>query len=480
MSLTVDEMAELNQRFQEMGAKPKFDTVNDLQGWMLQYLTSQGKLPEQAQKDNEDDKDDSASEPEVEVIKTQAGIGSYQQVPRVATFSGDVSSKGDTTFDLWKFEVDCLIKGGIHSEAVLCQAVRKSLRGDAAHTVKRLGADASLVRIMKKMQDVYGVIETGETLLAEFYTARQRSDEDVTAWGCRLEDLVDRARAQLQIPDQEVGDKLCSRFWEGLPQRLKDASRHLHNSIKDFDELRKSVRLIEREYKLADQTESQKKAQVKMTSVTDDSDSPSVKKLEGMVYKLSNQVEAMHKHMTDKGQGDGRDANLAAQVGQAQERGPGQGLGDPRGIGHDRFQGGWQRNPGPGQDGAGPPWQQYSYPRPPQQVGQQPPHFPQPAPVFQGQQGHPHQGQRAPQFQGQRAPPFQGQQNFPRPPRQSQDARFQGGNRLVCYKCNEEGHIRLDCPRRYEPTCWYCGRLGHRQPQCPELNYRDPLSQGGR
>lgn len=34
----------------------------------------------------------------------------YVQPPRIATFSGDDDSKGDTTYDLWKYEVECLQK----------------------------------------------------------------------------------------------------------------------------------------------------------------------------------------------------------------------------------------------------------------------------------------------------------------------------------------------------------------------------------
>ena len=29
-------------------------------------------------------------------------------IPRLPTFSGDPNSKGDTTYDLWKYEVQCL------------------------------------------------------------------------------------------------------------------------------------------------------------------------------------------------------------------------------------------------------------------------------------------------------------------------------------------------------------------------------------
>lgn len=294
--LSKTELDDLNRCFEEMGTKPNTSSVEDLQDWMVTYLAAQGKLPVAKEEPEQTfgDMDEEHGDEEFKTKRPQSGTG-YQQTPRLATFSGD-GDKSDASFDLWKFEVDCLIKAGVLSEAVICQA---------AHIVKRLGAEASIQRIMRKLEDVYGVVDAGETLLAEFYGAKQGKEEDVTSCGCRLEDLLDRATEQSQVKEKDTNEMLRSRFWGGLHQRLKDASRHKFDIIKDFDQLRKEIRSIEREYTLAEETgEAQRKAHLKMCAVTgDETDTSTVKKLEGIVYKLSNQVDAMHNQMIGRGRG---------------------------------------------------------------------------------------------------------------------------------------------------------------------------------
>jgi len=75
------EATQLVETFKALDVKPKADTPEDLQAWMLNYLTSQGKVPKQEQ-----------------------GAKILPGFPRIATFSGDPAAKGDTTFDLWKYE----------------------------------------------------------------------------------------------------------------------------------------------------------------------------------------------------------------------------------------------------------------------------------------------------------------------------------------------------------------------------------------
>ncbi len=412
--LSTEDMDKLKKCFDEMGAKPKMDTAEDLQDWMVRFLDSKGKLPikaeEVVEEEGEGDDTDSSGKATGDRKATSERIG-YVQPPRVASFSGDETSKGDTTYDLWKFEVECLQEADLHSVGTITQAARKSLKGEAARIVKRLGTGASLSTILKKMEDVYGVVDTGETLLAEFYGARQGKSEDVTAWGCRLEDLLDRAMEHKSVPINDVNEMLRSRFWNGLNQKLKDGSRHKFDTLTDFDKLRKEIRAIEKEHQLTDQfeTSQQRKAQAKMTTASVD-ESDSFKKLESVVSQLSKQVEAMQQYAVGRGQG-------VSGQGATPQRGGwqgGRGQGGPR-----------QGNP-VGQPGVQP------------QPGLQPPVA-----------GNPHP-----------------QQFPPQQPRPSQDARQQG-----CFKCGELGHYRQECPRRFEPTCWQCGRLGHRHQNCTALNF---------
>ena len=88
------------------------------------------------------------------------------------------------------------MRSGLHSEAAICQAARRSLLGDAAHTIRILGPDATIQRILAKMTNVYGMVDASETLLAEFYAAKRSKDENITSWGCRLESLLNRVGEQ--------------------------------------------------------------------------------------------------------------------------------------------------------------------------------------------------------------------------------------------------------------------------------------------
>lgn len=250
--------------------------------------------------------------------------------------------------------------------------------------------------------------------------------EEVTAWGCRLEDLLDRAMEHKSVPINDVNEMLRSRFWNGLNQRLKDGSRHKFDTVADFDKLRKEIRAIEKEHQLTDELETsqqQRKAQAKMTTASvDDSDS-AFKKLESVVSQLSKQVEVMQQYAAGRGQG-------VSGQGVAPQAGGWQGGGWPGGRGQ---AGPRQGNPA-GQPGVQPP------------PGFQPPVAGNPQP----------------------------QQFPPQQPRFSQDVRQQG-----CFNCGEFGHLRPECPRRFEPTCWKCGRLGHRHQNCHDLNFQNPLLKGG-
>lgn len=167
-------------------------------------------------------------------------------IPKLSIFSGD-PSRSDVSYDVWKYEVECLINEE-YSEKVIFQAIRRSLKGQASKSAMRLGPDAALDEILEKMESIHGTVEREESLITNFYSALQKGDDNTTAWGCRIEDLLSKAVSIGKIHHDDVDEMLKYKFWTGLRQDLKDTTGYLYDKCTTFDKLRKEIRLVELEH----------------------------------------------------------------------------------------------------------------------------------------------------------------------------------------------------------------------------------------
>lgn len=297
---TPEEMEKLMDLFGELGARPKADTPEELCAWMKEFVATKDK---DTANDNPEDR---KVKIETSELTRRRGAWSHdeRQMRLSVTFSGDEAAKGDSKYDLWRYEVECLIKEGTHTEEGLRHMIRRSLKGDAAHVLKRMHkhGNPSIAQILDKFDTVYGIVETAEETLAEFYSARQKQQEDVSAWGCRLEELLDRAARAGVIHDRDIDEMLRRRFWSGLQPRLKEASRHNFDTIRDFDRLRVVVRAIDHEFKQEEELPTSQPKEPKKTAkratVKDDDDAKEDKDLKGILCKLANTVETLQKQMT--------------------------------------------------------------------------------------------------------------------------------------------------------------------------------------
>lgn len=178
-------------------------------------------------------------------VSTSSSAPHYKPFPRLSVFSGD--KKSDVSYELWKYEVICLMKEAESMETVL-QSIRRSVKGEAAHVIMRLGVSASVDEILYKFDSVYGNVMEKEDILAEFYSAKQRDDETCSAWSCRLEELLTMAMKVGKVQSHASNDMLRTMFYKGMRQDLKDICGYLYHSIHDFDKLRIEVRKIEAEH----------------------------------------------------------------------------------------------------------------------------------------------------------------------------------------------------------------------------------------
>lgn len=170
--------------------------------------------------------------------------------PYVNPFSGtEPTPKNENTFEDWKVEIESLIKSQVYQEDyIVTQIIRNSLKGQARKVLITLGAKASSNDIIKKLENVYGNVASGESVLQEFYTASQKADESITTWGLRIEEILQRAIDKGHVTIEQKNEMLRTKFWRSLRStELKNATRVYFEQIKEFELLRRKVRAEEYE-----------------------------------------------------------------------------------------------------------------------------------------------------------------------------------------------------------------------------------------
>ncbi|XP_021350690.1 uncharacterized protein LOC110448649 [Mizuhopecten yessoensis] len=281
-----DSVEHVSKLFSQMGARPKGDSLVKLRSQMMDFLNSTGGL---------DTANPSMAGQGVSGNVVSQGIGSTTgtldtRFYKLPLFSGD-QGKGEATFDLWKYEVQCLIDTG-KSQDVIGQSIRRSLKGTAARVAMRLGANATPAQLIAKLRSLYGIVDDQETLLENFYAAHQQPKENVTEWACRLEDLL--LRADSGIGPAERNKRLHNKFWSGLRQDLRDVTGHKHDSIADYEELCIAVRSIER----TRDNEKPSKATVTVNSAVEGEEKED---LRSVVNQLSAAIQRLEKQISDGG-----------------------------------------------------------------------------------------------------------------------------------------------------------------------------------
>ena len=101
---------------------------------------------------------------------------------------------------------------------------------------------------MNKLDGFYGNVCTSETHVQSFYSDFQKDSESIVAYGSRLEQTLSRAIRYGHIELAAKDAMLRSKFWTGLKsQELRNSTRHLYDSVKDFQLLLKEIRKVEQD-----------------------------------------------------------------------------------------------------------------------------------------------------------------------------------------------------------------------------------------
>jgi len=178
---------------------------------------------------------------------TRTNTGSSSKMPKLTEFAGPGKDCQDM-YDIWVYEVNCLIRSMQYSDHVILEAIRKSLKGKARLVLLHLGDQASLTDILREMECLYGNVASSEKLKEQFYSAHQESHENVADYSLRLEQLLRHSAVDLRPAAKN--EMLRSRLWSGLRDgMLKNVSRYKYESINDFNELRKELRKMEQDLK---------------------------------------------------------------------------------------------------------------------------------------------------------------------------------------------------------------------------------------
>ena len=279
MEFTDEEVQNILGAFKALKVKPKADTPEDFSKWMADFTASMGAFPV---------KEEQTSHATTSIASGHIHV-TFPHELRISVFSED--SKSEASYELWRYEVTCLQQGSYPHDQV-SRAIQRSLR-EAGRITMRLGPTASISEILSKLDSVYSNVDLKETLLADFYSARQKDNEDIATWSCRLEDLLNRAVQKGLVKTSETNDMLKAMLWTGLKQTLKDVSGHKFDSHKTFDELRVALRRIESEHRQREDElkQNKKTTHLNMASTSTTSQTKEISDLKDLVQQLSQEVK---------------------------------------------------------------------------------------------------------------------------------------------------------------------------------------------
>lgn len=96
------------------------------------------------------------------------------------------------------------------------------------------------------MEDIYGNISSGDSIIHDFYPAKQIKGAPCSEWCVRIETLFYQALERGEIAESRKDNKLKEKFWKGLSsKKIKIATRSAYESSGLFDNLRKKARIEE-------------------------------------------------------------------------------------------------------------------------------------------------------------------------------------------------------------------------------------------
>ena len=165
-----------------------------------------------------------------------------------------------------------------------------------------LGQNATVADILAKLDGFYANVSSSETLIQSFYSDYQKEAESVVSFASRIEQTLSRAVKSGHIDGIAKDAMLRSKFWTGLKsQSLKNSTRHLYDTIKDFPSLVREIRKVDQEENSFEQTVQQQQC----NQVTCDSENntdvllKSMKELMSRMEKMEERLDQQTKQSSE-------------------------------------------------------------------------------------------------------------------------------------------------------------------------------------
>ena len=226
--------------------------------------------------------------------------------PRFDNFSGDDDVKG-VSFDMYRFQVESA--GRTHTAVAIRDAMMKSLKGTAAEVVKNLDLGASWQELLKALQAKFQVVGTFATLSSKLFSMKKEEGQSVSAYSVALESVIADIRKKFpeNYPQGVADQTLREKFFEGLPDNIKNQTRHNYDNPQcTYRHLLESARIIEAELGLApsdkkskekDHSKQKQKVNVAAVAATPLSSDPQLAKLEQLFQGSQGQMQQFDKKL---------------------------------------------------------------------------------------------------------------------------------------------------------------------------------------
>ena len=182
----------------------------------------------------------------VQVLREPQGDTARMQTlafPKLNTYSGtETPGKGEVTFEAWRYEVKSLCDS--HEEAVVKEAMIRSLREPTATVPRGLPTNAMVREILQQMEQRCDPTVDAHVMLKEFNNMTQGSKESAAAYITRLEAALHwiQTKHTDEIGENRAQVMLKRGCYQGLRDGLKESLRYLYdNPDKTYEDLVEKV-----------------------------------------------------------------------------------------------------------------------------------------------------------------------------------------------------------------------------------------------